>query len=281
MSMALASKGPDWQDWVLHNLARNCSPRDMLERMVKAGWESDTAARALDEGLAQLQKPLLTRPTRPHIDTARNVIDCGDLVAKVLVTVQRPRIVYLDHILRPEECDALIAFAEQKGLRKSAVVDAQSGDHVDHHARSSHGTFFARGEHDDATRIERRLARLTQWPEDHAEGLQILRYEVGQEYRPHFDWFDANNPGSAKHLERGGQRLATFVLYLTDVEAGGGTIFPTLGLEVFPRRGAGVFFADVDEWGRPDSATLHGGSPVITGTKIIATYWQRERRYGS
>lgn len=281
MSTALASKGPAWQDWVLHNLARQCSPHDMRARMIEAGWDHDTATRALDEALAQLQKPPLRRPLRPHIDTHQNVIDCGDVTATVLVTLQRPRIVYLDHLLLPEECETLIALAEQKGLRKSAVVDTQSGDHVDHHARSSHGTFFTRGENALVARIERRLARITQWPEDHAEGLQILRYETTQEYRPHFDWFDANHPGSAKHLERGGQRLATFVLYLSDVTAGGSTIFPTLGLEVLPRRGAGVFFADVDEWGHPDAATLHGGAPVLSGTKIIATYWQRERRYGT
>jgi len=275
----LDSKGATWREWVLDNLQRGCKPQTMLENMTAKVWNIETAAQALDEALALLKQPSDWRSSRPYINTPANFLDCGDRVAQVLFSLQHPRIVLLDNLLSQQECDTLIELAEQKGIKKSAVVDHESGQFVGHHARSSSGSYFTRGENEHVARIEKRLAVITDWPVTHAEGLQILKYEPGQEYRPHFDWFDPSKPGSAKQLARGGQRLGTFVLYLTDVEAGGGTIFPTLGVEVCPRKGAGVFFADVDETGKPEQKSLHGGSPVIKGTKIVATYWQRENSY--
>jgi len=276
----LDSKGTAWRDWVLNNLQRGCKPQTMLQSMTANAWDIESAGLALDEALALLARPHDWRTARPYINTPANYLDCGDRVAQVLFSLQHPRIVLLDNLLSHQECDTLIELAEQKGIKKSAVVDRESGQFVDHHARSSSGSYFTRGENEHVACIEKRLAGITDWPVTHAEGLQILKYEPGQEYRPHFDWFDPNQPGSAKQLLRGGQRLGTFVLYLTDVEAGGSTVFPTLGVEVFPRKGAGVFFADVDETGKTEQKSLHGGSPVIKGTKIVATYWQRENKYG-
>ena len=107
----------------------------------------------------------------------------------------------------------------------------------------------------------------------------MLQYEKGSEYRPHYDWFDASRPGPRKHLERGGQRVGTIVMYLSDVEAGGGTSFPNIGLTVQPKKGAAVFFANSDAYRHPDPQTLHAGEPVEKGVKYIATKWLRERAY--
>ncbi|MDP1559396.1 MAG: 2OG-Fe(II) oxygenase [Nitrosomonas sp.] len=278
---SLDSKGVEWREWVFNNLQRDCNPKDMLALMVSSGWEVEAARLALDEALTALGKPpqQVLRFVRPYIRTPENYLDCGDIVAQVLFSLQSPRIVLLDNLLSAEECDRLIDLASEKGLKKSDVVDQEEGGFVAHHARTSSGTYFTRSENAWVARIEKRLAQISEWPVTHAEGLQILRYEIGQEYRPHFDWFRTDMPGSAKQLAQGGQRLGTFILYLSDVVAGGSTIFPTLGIEVFPRKGAGVFFTDVDEQGKPEQKSLHGGSPVIKGTKIVATYWQRESVY--
>lgn len=39
-----------------------------------------------------------------------------------------------------------------------------------------------------------------------------------------------------------GNRIATFLVYMTDVEAGGATVFPTLGLTLHPVKGAAAFW---------------------------------------
>jgi prolyl 4-hydroxylase len=78
-------------------------------------------------------------------------------------------------------------------------------------------------------------------------------------------------------LRRGGQRVATVVMYLAEPERGGGTTFPDVHLEVAPKRGNAVFFS----YDRPHPATrtLHGGAPVLAGEKWIATKWLRQQRF--
>jgi prolyl 4-hydroxylase len=108
----------------------------------------------------------------------------------------------------------------------------------------------------------------------HGEGLQILRYRPGAEYRPHFDYFDPQHSGTARILERGGQRVGTLVIYLNTPDGGGGTTFPDAGLEVAPVRGNAVFFSY--DRAHASTRTLHGGAPVTAGEKWVATKWLRE-----
>ncbi|RYF40819.1 MAG: 2-oxoglutarate-dependent dioxygenase, partial [Comamonadaceae bacterium] len=139
------------------------------------------------------------------------------------------------------------------------------------------GMFFQRGEHEVVRRLEARLAALLNWPEENGEGLQILHYRPGAEYKPHYDYFDPVEPGTPTILKRGGQRVATIVMYLGEPEKGGGTTFPDVHLEVAPKRGHAVFFSY--ERAHPSTKTLHGGAPVLAGEKWIATKWLRERKF--
>jgi prolyl 4-hydroxylase len=109
--------------------------------------------------------------------------------------------------------------------------------------------------------------------------LQILHYGPTGEYRPHFDYFPPDQPGSAVHTARGGQRVATLVIYLNDVPGGGETIFPEAGLSVAAKQGGAVYFRYMNGQRQLDPLTLHGGAPVITGEKWIMTKWMRERPY--
>ena len=110
-------------------------------------------------------------------------------------------------------------------------------------ARTSQGMFFERGENELCRRIEARIAALIGWPVDNGEGIQVLRYRPGAEYKPHYDYFDPAQPGTPRILERGGQRVATVVMYLNDPEIGGGTTFPDVKVEVAPVKGNAVFFS--------------------------------------
>jgi prolyl 4-hydroxylase len=94
---------------------------------------------------------------------------------------------------------------------------------------------------------------------------------------PHYDYFDPAQPGTPKILQRGGQRVATIVMYLRTPERGGATVFPDIGLEVAPIKGSAVFFSYDRPY--PDTKTLHGGTPVTLGEKYVATKWMREREF--
>lgn len=283
---------PDIREWILAQVAAGCALDDMLQSMQASGW-NDAVARAV---LAQtLQRPaaqaLATalpdlQPVapgggvpvpEPDLAGAPSVLRLPDREVQVLLTMQRPRVVLFGGLLSPEECDALMALSQAR-LARSETVDHRSGGSEVNAARTSDGMFFERGEAPLIARIEQRIAALLQWPVDKGEGLQILRYRPGAQYRPHFDYFDPAQPGTAAVLRRGGQRVGTLVMYLNAPAGGGATTFPDVGLEVAPVKGHALFFS----YDRPheSTGTLHGGAPVTDGEKWVATKWLREGVYG-
>jgi prolyl 4-hydroxylase len=207
-----------------------------------------------------------------------NAIETSDRVVRILFALNAPRIVLFGDLLSPEECEEMIRLSQPK-LTRSTVVNSDTGAYDVHAARTSSGTHFARGENELIKRLEARIAELVSIPIEHGEPIQILHYLPGAEYKPHYDYFDPKYPGNDKVLATGGQRIATLIMYLNDVEAGGSTVFPEVGLDVLPRRGNAVFFAYSSEDGQLDARTLHGGSPVSEGEKWIATKWIRLREY--
>jgi len=277
---ALNSLPTAWQDWIVGNLARACEPNGMAEILVRDGRFDPLLARsAIEEagqGRVKLRPPILA--AMPDIDTSANSIRTSDRVVDVLLTMTSPRIVVLGNVLSDEEATALTAYCQSR-LERSPVVNDDDGTVQQHQSRTSRGAFIQRAETELVGRVETRLAELACWPVDHAEGLQVQQYDATNEYRPHFDWFDPELPGPRKHMEHGGQRLATFVIYLSDVESGGATAFPEFGLEVWPRKGNAVFFQNTNSQHVPDRRTLHGGTPVVRGVKTIANKWLRERKY--
>ena len=227
--------------------------------------------------LTQAQQGLHRPPCPDPSATQAGVFVGSDgQTIRQVVALSQPRVVVLEGVLSPEECEALMAGARERLQRSQTVDTATGGSQVDA-SRTSQGMFYERGENAWVQRIEQRLSEWLNWPVDHGEGLQILRYGVGAEYRPHYDFFDPDRPGTPAVLARGGQRLATVVMYLNDVAQGGATVFPDIGLEVAARQGSAVFFSYAQA--RPDSGTLHGGAPVLAGEKWVATKWLRERTF--
>ncbi|MFU8790033.1 MAG: 2OG-Fe(II) oxygenase [Methylobacter sp.] len=271
---ALNTLSKDWRDWVLVNVGRSCTEESMLKHMLPL-FTHDQALKLIREA----RECLFPAFFRPLISVTKNQILLGDIVASVAFRLANPHIVVIDNVLTALECDQLMTLAIGKNLSSSTVVHTQTGESVLGDYRTSSGCFFSRSENELVAKIERRLSSLNRCPIQNGEGIQVLKYEVGQQYKPHFDYFDPKNPGSVKHLNRGGQRVGTFVIYLSEVEEGGSTFFPELGLDVFPRKGSAVYFSSVDSTGKPCTLTRHAGSPVISGVKSVATYWQRERAY--
>ncbi|MET1254338.1 2OG-Fe(II) oxygenase [Aliikangiella maris] len=202
-----------------------------------------------------------------------------DKEVQVLLTLDQPHVILFGDFLSSEECDQIVADSKPK-LRPSTVINAVSGSYdTDNQIRTSYGSSFKRKENDLVKRVEKRISALTGCPEKHAEPIQILNYAPGAEYKPHMDYFDPKFSGNANVLAMGGQRYATLIMYLNDVDVGGSTVFPKIGLDILPRKGCALYFAYANQNGWLDHRTLHGGSPVISGEKWIATKWMRFDKY--
>lgn len=173
----------------------------------------------------------------------------------------------LEAFLEPEKCQYLIDTYKDR-VKRSTVVSPK-GD-VEDSARTSH-TFFLPD--DDAVIMELRekAARLAGVPADHVEGLQLVRYAKGEQYKFHYDYFDAI---------RDNQRVHTFLVYLNDLtmEDGGATIFKGYNVKVYPKQGRAIWFRDMTEDGQLNEKSLHAGEEVHTDTiKYAVNIWVRQK----
>ena len=275
---------PELRRWIIEQAQAGYAAPVVLQSMRDAGWDEDVAADALEVTLqdhlnelaVQQGQPAAVPVPEPQLDASPAQVDCGDRTVNVLLAMAQPRIVVFGNLLSPEECDALIADAQPR-LARSLTVATKTGGEEINDDRTSDGMFFQRGQSPLIQRIEERIARLLNWPIENGEGLQVLHYRPGAEYKPHYVYFDPAEPGTPSIVNRGGQRVGTLVMYLNTPEKGGGTTFPDVHLEVAPQRGNAVFFSY--ERPHPSTRTLHGGAPVIAGEKWIATKWLREREF--
>ncbi|XP_020087345.1 probable prolyl 4-hydroxylase 4 [Ananas comosus] len=202
----------------------------------------------------------------------------------------KPRAFLYEGFLTDEECDHLISLAKSE-LKRSAVADNLSGKSMLSEVRTSSGMFISKGKDPIVAGIEDKIAAWTFLPKENGEDIQVLRYEHGQKYDPHYDYFS-----DEVNTVRGGHRIATVLMYLTDVAKGGETVFPSAeesprhrghanddtlsdcakqGIAVKPRRGDALLFFSLHTDATTDPKSLHAGCPVIEGEKWSATKWIR------
>jgi prolyl 4-hydroxylase len=284
---ALQPVTPELRAWIIEQAAAGHAPEAALRSMLASGWDEASALAALEATRAELSAeraaqaaeaalpPAVTVP-EPLPQGTRQLLWAGDREVSVLMAMHAPRVVVFGGLLSDDECDEMIALARAR-LARSETVQTETGSSEVNDARTSQGMFFNRGEHALCARIEARMAALLAWPVENGEGLQVLRYGPGAEYKPHYDYFDPAQAGTTSILKRGGQRVASLVCYLNTPAQGGATVFPDVQLDVAPIKGNAVFFSY--ERPHPATHTLHGGAPVVEGEKWVATKWLREGRF--
>lgn len=188
-----------------------------------------------------------------------------------------PWVVTLDNFLTAEECDTMIQLGYKYEYQVSKDVGGQKfdGSHegVLSERRTSENAWCSRfaGCRNETipTRIHQRMSDVLGIPPENSEDMQVLKYEVGQFYRVHHDYI----PHQADR--QCGPRILTFFLYLSDVEGGGGTRFPQLGITVEPKQGRALIWPSVynSDPFKKDARMMHEAMEVTAGTKFAANGW--------
>lgn len=257
--------------WLVEQIRAGQSTHALLQSMSQQGWRRDIAmgliAQAMGErsGAADASPEAVAPPLQPAASGATTMpgpaiegspisLDAGDRRVSVLMTLPEPRVVLFGDVLSKNECDRLVEVARPR-MQRSLTTDLKTGDNKLDVVRTSRGMFFNRGENPLIAAIEARIARLLAWPVEKGEHLQVLHYRPGDCYEPHYDYFDPAGDAAPALIARGGQRVATLLIYLREPEAGGETIFRRRGCASRPSAAARCSSATTARIHRPKPCT--------------------------
>ena len=129
------------------------------------------------------------------------------------------------------------------------------------------------------SKVEARMSDVLGIDNTYAETMQGQRYQVGQEFKAHHDFFHPTQDYWAHEGRSGGQRSWTAMIFLNEPEEGGTTEFPHLGLGVRPQAGMMLIWNNVKPDGTLNYKTLHTGTPVVRGVKHVITKWYRQNNW--
>jgi prolyl 4-hydroxylase len=171
-------------------------------------------------------------------------------------------------------CDDLTQLIELN-RRPSTIADPNGDDYF----RTSE-TCDLEADEPAVRDLEARLFALNGIPFEYGEPVQGQRYEPGQEFKGHTDYFEPTGVDFHRFTHVAGQRTWTFMAYLNDVEAGGATRFKVIDKTFQPRKGMLVAWNNHRPDGSLNAATLHHAMKVRKGLKYVITKWYREKPWG-
>jgi prolyl 4-hydroxylase len=190
------------------------------------------------------------------------------------VPTQRLEMFIKRDFLSAEECATLIDLIEAE--RRPSTLANHNGDDA---FRTSE-TCDLHHDHPAVAALDAKLAEVSGIDPIYGERLQGQRYEVGQEFKPHTDYFEPDHPDYQTYCAVSGQRTWTFMIYLNTVEAGGATRFKVIDKIVQAERGKLLAWNNRITPDRFNPASIHHGMKVRSGVKHVITKWYRERPWG-
>lgn len=190
---------------------------------------------------------------------------------------ETPRVATIEGFLPADACAWIIERARPKLEAARVKNPVQGGANTDSY-RSNTGMGFSVVDTDLLLQIvHARIAAAIGVPTVHQEPTNVLHYMPGEQYRPHYDFLDPGQAHFHRELAQIGQRTITFLIYLNDAFEGGETAFPRLDWRFKGKTGDALVFWNVRPDGRPDTQTLHTGSPPTSGEKWLLSKWVRSR----
>ena len=196
---------------------------------------------------------------------------------EVAVLREDPRILHVPAFASPAACDWVAERARPR-LEPARTYNALKGGRDYNDLRTNTGTAFGLWNSDLVLQLLRhRIAAAAGLGVETFEPLNVLHYEPGQQFEPHYDWIDPTSGHFDDELDKRGQRIATALIYLNEGYDGGETAFPELDFSFKGAKGDLLVFFNLDGEGQPDPRTLHAGTPPTFGVKWVLSQWIRTR----
>jgi prolyl 4-hydroxylase len=267
-----------WKKWVEENIARGCDPQELFGILVKQGFSPDCIADAmgnrLPDGPGSLEEAPCDEPDFHAISKPRLVRNKSGLKLQKVDT-GKVQLYMLDDFLTARQCDDMAALIGEH-LRPSTVTLPSA----DRYFRTSSTCDLSLIGSRVVAALDERISQTLGIRLAYSEGIQGQRYDVGEEFKAHTDFFEPGTDEYLEHASKQGNRTWTFMVYLNEGMEGGETWFPLIDKTFQPRSGRALIWNNLHPEGTPNYDTLHSGMPVLRGHKIIITKWFRERGAG-
>ncbi|UTA47118.1 2OG-Fe(II) oxygenase [Simiduia sp. 21SJ11W-1] len=266
-----------WLEWTRHNVARGCDVQELQAILARAGF----AACEITEALTLAGAPLASTATADaevdYVALSRpSLVANPQAVGASPIDDTRVQLYQIPDFLDAARCEAIMALMDA-WLRPSTVTTGSLYAGF----RTSQTCDLGQMNDPLVAEVDARIAQTLGINPAWGEATQGQKYQVGEEFKAHTDYFQPATPEYAKFAGARGQRSWTFMIYLNNTPAGGATHFTRLERSFYPRQGSALIWNNLQPTGAPNPLTEHHGMPVVEGTKSIITKWFRDRGPGA
>lgn len=273
----------DWQRWVDECNEKGCSPDEVLSVLLKNGFLVPTIRQAMGNTFPEDSPILYNAPAQYPVGRITAGVDhktISQFVSQRLekipgihrVPTKELQLFVLDDFLTQQECDGLVDRINTS-LYPSSVVAYDPDKKI----RTSYSSDLGHMKDPFVMAIDDKICWAIGIRPQYSDTMQAQKYQVGQEFKAHTDYFEPGTIGHEEHTAHIGNRTWTFMVYLNDTPKGGGTSFVRVDQTFYPKKGRAVIWNNLYIDGMPNPDTHHWGMPVEEGEKYIITKWFREK----
>ena len=264
----------EWLGWLSHNIAKGCNLQELVSILINNDFSRDSIEEAIHLMVQKNpQSANLVYDEIDYLNLAWPLFTRVDYPGSVFQIVNSKLQIYLiPRFLSQEECDLLITLSENKLVPSTVTIPLD-----DTEFRTSQTANLYPIDAPIVSIIDQKISACLGIEMKYSEPTQLQRYEAGQQFKPHTDFFEPNSEEYNEHAKIGGNRTWTFMVYLNNVTKGGDTVFSAIKQRIIPEVGQAVIWNNRYTNGKVNYDSLHASLPVEEGEKFVITKWFRER----
>ncbi|CAO4381406.1 unnamed protein product [Caenorhabditis nigoni] len=188
-----------------------------------------------------------------------------------------PTLIIYRNLLTPRQTSEFLKFIEKRDLTIQKTTDYGTSKETTH--RRANGSFIDHGENEITSEVHKKVTkRIPALNFQSAELFSALSYIPGGHYAVHYDYLSYRS--DKEHdwwMNMMRNRIGTLIFVIKTAEKGGGTVFPSIGTTIKIDEGDAFFWFNAQADESQEMLSDHGGCPIYSGRKVIATLWIRAK----